>query len=183
MAFDINNIREVGGPGNSQSGGQMYSIWSSADAIGTMLADSYLDDLSYKLKARDCIILTGTDGAIMAQIEAVTAGVVTTSVSMSAGSGIQALSGAGAVNITDALTNVTSTGTDALTLADGAVGQIKTICLVVDGGTATLTPATGSGYTTIAFADAGDSVVLMWVGTTGWAMIGHGGLTGGPVAS
>lgn len=184
MAFDINNIKEVGGPGNSQDGGQVYSLWSDADTIATMLASGYLDDLAYKLEPRDIIFLTGTDGAIMAQIEGVSSSdVVTTSVSMSAGAGIQALSGAGAANITDLVTQVTSTSTDAVTLADGAVGQIKIITLVVDGGTMTLTPATAHGYTTIAFADAGDTVQLYWGSALGWLVLGQGGLGTGPVVA
>lgn len=187
MAFDINNIKEIGGPGNSQDGGQSYSLFSKTDTIATMLAEGYLDPLAFKLQLRDVIFLTGTDGAIMAQVESISSSnVIKTSVTSSTGSAFQNLvpvAQVGVVNITDKLTNVTSTGVDALSLADGGFGQVKIISLVVDGGTATLTPATGSGYTTITFADAGDTVTLMWLGATGWAITGQGGLAGGPVAA
>jgi len=93
----------------------------------------------------------------------------------------QSLSGAGAVDITSAVTKVTTTGTDALTLADGQVGQIKVIIMIVDGGDGTLTPTTLLGGSTITFADAGDAVVLLWVTTLGWVRIAQGGPGVGPV--
>ena len=95
----------------------------------------------------------------------------------------QALTAAGAVNITTAVTTIASAGVIALTLADGAVGQIKIIVMITDGGTATLTPTTMANGSTLAFADAGDCAILMWI-ATGWATIGaYGtGATGrGPV--
>ncbi len=93
----------------------------------------------------------------------------------------QSLSGAGAVDITSAVTKVTTTGTDALTLADGQAGQIKVIIMIVDGGDGTLTPTTLLGGSTITFADAGDAVVLLWVATLGWVRIAQGGPGVGPV--
>ena len=86
----------------------------------------------------------------------------------------QALTAAGAVSITDAVTTVASSGAIALTLADGAVGQIKIIVFITDGGDATLTPATMNDGTTLTFADAGDAAILMWV-ATGWQVIGAWG--------
>ena len=83
----------------------------------------------------------------------------------------QALTAAGAVNITTAVTTIASAGVIALTLADGAVGQIKIIVMITDGGTATLTPTTMANGSTLAFADAGDTATLMWI-ATGWAVIG-----------
>lgn len=85
----------------------------------------------------------------------------------------QALSGAGAVNLTTVCTDFTSTGvSNALTLADGTVGQIKTITHIVDGGSGILTPTTKTGYTTITFLNAGDSVTLRYCTTAGWCIIG-----------
>ena len=86
----------------------------------------------------------------------------------------QALTAAGAVNLTTAVTTVASSGVIALTLANGTVGQIKIITFITDGGTATLTPATMVNGTTLAFADAGDSAILLWI-ATGWAVIGAWG--------
>ena len=86
----------------------------------------------------------------------------------------QALTAAGAVNITTAVTTVASSGAIALTIADGAVGQIKIIVFITDGGDATLTPATMNDGTTLVFADAGDAAILMWL-SSGWQVIGAWG--------
>ena len=88
----------------------------------------------------------------------------------------QSLSGAGAVNITDLITEITTTGANALTLANGSAGQVKIITMIVDGGNGTLTPATLAGGTTITFNDVGDGVVLVY-GTAGWVVVGNNGAT------
>ncbi len=77
----------------------------------------------------------------------------------------QALSGAGAINVTSYYTAVTTTGANALTLANGTFpGQLKKVQLIVDGGDGTLTPTSLTGGTTITFADAGDYALLLWDG-------------------
>jgi hypothetical protein len=94
----------------------------------------------------------------------------------------QALSGAGAINITTYYTAWTSTSTDAGTLIDGVVkGQLKKIQLIVDGGDATLTPSNLTGGTTVTFADAGDFVVLGWSGTS-WVPLELGNAADGATA-
>lgn len=89
---------------------------------------------------------------------------------------VQALTAAGAVNITTLVTTIASAGAIALTLADGAAGQIKVISMITDGGDATLTPTNMQGGTTITFNDVGDTVTLVFVGTK-WAIIGNTGAT------
>lgn len=80
-----------------------------------------------------------------------------------------------------------TTGADAeaLTLANGKPGQILQIGLVVDGGgTGTLTPATSTGFSTIAFADAGDFAVLFYVDdSAGWRIWSVFGLTAQPTVA
>lgn len=89
----------------------------------------------------------------------------------------QALSGAGAVNLTTTCTDYTSTGNaQALTLANGTSGQIKTISHVVDGGSGVLTPTTKIGFTSVTFTNVGDSVTLRYT-ANGWAIIGIFGAT------
>jgi len=83
----------------------------------------------------------------------------------------QAMTAAGAVNVTTPVTTVASSGAIALTLADGAIGQIKIIVFITDGGDATLTPANMNDGTTLTFADAGDAAILMFL-SSGWAVIG-----------
>ena len=87
----------------------------------------------------------------------------------------QALSGAGAVNLTDMLTSLTTTAaSQALTLANGVVGQIKIISHVVDGGSAVLTPTTKIGFTTITFTAVGDSATLIYT-ASGWDIVALNG--------
>jgi hypothetical protein len=87
---------------------------------------------------------------------------------------VQALSGPGAVNITSVATAFTSTATgNALTLADGAQGQLKTIIYVAEaagGDTGVLTPANLGSATTITFNAVGDSVTLQFAGTDWWVV-------------
>ena len=90
---------------------------------------------------------------------------------------VQALSGAGAVDITSLITQVTTTGADALTLANGANGQMKIITMVADGGDGTLTPTTFANGSTITFNDVGDSVLLVYNTTGGWAAVSNVGCT------
>jgi hypothetical protein len=94
--------------------------------------------------------------------------------------GTQSLSGAGAVDITNGLTQVTSTGAaQALTLANGTVGEIKIISHVVDGGSAVLTPATALGFATITFTAAGDSAMLVYT-SAGWDIVSLNGAVAAP---
>jgi hypothetical protein len=87
----------------------------------------------------------------------------------------QALSGAGAVNVTDMLTSLTTTGaSQALTLANGTLGQIKIISHIVDGGSAVLTPTTKIGFTTITFTAVGDSAMLIYT-ASGWDIVALNG--------
>ena len=89
----------------------------------------------------------------------------------------QSLSGAGAVDITNAFTSLTTTGAaQALTLANGSVGEMKVIVHAVDGGSAVLTPTTKIGFSTITFTAVGDSAMLIYT-SAGWAIVGSKGVT------
>ena len=91
---------------------------------------------------------------------------------------VQALSGAGAVDITSFITQVTTTGSNqALTLANGANGQLKIVTMVADGGDGVLTPTTFANGSTITFNDVGDSVLLVYNTTGGWALVSNTGCT------
>ena len=87
---------------------------------------------------------------------------------------VQSLSGPGAVNITSLATAFTSTAlNNALTLADGAQGQLKTVIYVAEtagGDTGILTPANLGSATTITFNAVGDSVTLQFAGTDWWVV-------------
>lgn len=96
----------------------------------------------------------------------------------------QALSGAGAVNVTAYLTKYTSTGAaQALTLASGTqIGQRKKVSHVVDGGSGVLT-AVYVGGTTITFTTVGEFADLLWTGAA-WAVLelGNSATPGTPPA-
>ena len=85
------------------------------------------------------------------------------------------MSGAGAVDITNAFTALTTTGAaQALTLANGSVGEVKIISHVVDGGSAVLTPTTKIGFSTITFTAVGESAMLVYT-AAGWAIVALNG--------
>ena len=87
--------------------------------------------------------------------------------------GVQSLSGAGAVDLTNLVTELTTgAGAAAVTLADGTTsGQIKIITMVVDGGgTATVTPVTFASGTTLAFDAVADTATLVWNSSRGWIL-------------
>ncbi len=87
---------------------------------------------------------------------------------------VQSLSGAGAVNVTSDTTEVTTTGTDALSLADGTEGQYKTITMVAVVGDGTLTPDNLLGASTVTFNSLGDSVLLRFRSGTWIVLAGNG---------
>lgn len=91
------------------------------------------------------------------------------------------LSGAGAIPITTSLVKFTSTGgAQALTLANGTDGQRLTVVHDVDGGSGVLTPTTKTGFSTVTFTNAGDTVSLVYVTTRGWMVTGSYGVTIAP---
>ena len=76
----------------------------------------------------------------------------------------QALSGAGAANLTTSVTNCTSTGSaQVVTLADGVQGQVKIVSHIVDGGSVRVTPQDSNDASTL---DGGSYVTLDAVGDT-----------------
>ena len=94
--------------------------------------------------------------------------------------GVQALSGAGAADTVNLITELTTAGgAAAVTLADGTTsGQMKIINMIVDGGgTATVTPTTFANGSTIAFDAVAESVTLVWNSTIGWVATSVNGAT------
>ena len=105
-----------------------------------------------------------------------TTGAITTNASYGSTitGGVQALSGAGAADLTNLITELTTgAGAAAVTLADGTTsGQMKIIYMVVDGGgTATVTPDTFASGTSIAFDAVGEAATLVWNSAIGWVAV------------
>ena len=83
---------------------------------------------------------------------------------------VENVTGGGALSTTTGISLISTTGTEAYTLADGIEGQIKIIIMKGDGGNATITPDNLVGYTAIRFNDVEDSVQFLY-GSTGWNII------------
>lgn len=79
--------------------------------------------------------------------------------------------GAGAVSLDYAITEIVTDGADALTLADGVEGQQLFLVMKTDAGAGTLTPTNLYNGTTITFDDVGDSAHLIFIGTA-WTFVG-----------
>ena len=86
----------------------------------------------------------------------------------------QSLSGAGAVDVVSAITEITTTGANALTLADGVEGQLKFIVMITDGGDGTLTPTNFGSGSTITFNDAGDTATLLFTNSKYYLIANNG---------
>ena len=87
--------------------------------------------------------------------------------------GVQNLTGSGStevINLTDTVTLLTTTGAQAFSLANGTEGQIKIISMKVDGGDATVTPATFVNGTSITFDSVNDTMTLLYQ-STGWVVL------------
>ena len=94
------------------------------------------------------------------------------------------LSGAGAVSVTTYYTELTSTSTDAWTLADGLVtGQMKKVQMIVDGGTSTLTLASpvSASLDVITYTDVGQFSIFIWNGVA-WVILERGNAATGVTA-
>lgn len=118
----------------------------------------------------------GFQGAVTGNITGNVTGNVTGDLTGRVFGTVTTKSGAGAAPITAGTVRLTTTGANALTLANGANGQLLTIVMVVDGGDGTLTPTTATGFTTLTFGDVGDSVTLQYFTTLGWMIVANNGV-------
>jgi len=94
----------------------------------------------------------------------------------------QSLTGAGAANVTSAVTafttNTDNSGNNAVTLAAGTAGQIKILYTKVEsssGQTTVVTPAAFANGTTITFDAVGDAAILYYNGST-WVCLAEVGV-------
>lgn len=133
--------------------GTEYVLWSGSLGVGESL--QYVDGIGWqRLTAAGLVALGQTTASALV-------------------GGVQSLSGPGAVNVTQFSTELTSTGAaQAITLADGSPGQLKSIVHGVDGGSMVLTPTTKTGFSTITFTNVGEGVLLQFFATRGWMIVG-----------
>ena len=82
----------------------------------------------------------------------------------------------GDINVTSAITNLITDGTDAVALADGTQGQIKLVTMVTgtNSPVASITPTNLDGGTTITLNAVGDTVLLIF-NDGAWQVIGGNG--------
>jgi len=178
MAFVAGNFNARSSLRARAQGQQYWTFDAVADLLATVVAADYFLLKFRELSPDDIIQVSTLGGAYNLKVLLSTAATVTVEMADS----VQAISGPGAVDTIARRTDMTTTGADAFTLIDGAVGQVKEVVLVVDGGNAVLTPTTALGWSTCTFADAGDSILLKF-GTGGWALLGQGGLGTGPLTA
>ena len=84
-----------------------------------------------------------------------------------------------AVNATSSISHidtVTAGSAHAGALANGTNGQIKIITMIADGGNSVVTPANANGFSTITFADVGDTATLIFTGNK-WNIVSSHSVT------
>ena len=82
-----------------------------------------------------------------------------------------------AVNVTSSISHLNTTaGAHAGALADGTNGQIKIITMITDGGNSVVTPTNANGFSTVTFADVGDTATLIFTGNK-WNIISSHSVT------
>ena len=163
-----NNIVEVRGDGSSVEG--QIKLNCHANSHGQTIKPQ-----PHSASVTNTSLLPA--GASSTLVSKVSADILTNKTLADLKTSVQTLSGAGAIDLVTGVTEVTTTAADALTLANGTVGQIKIIVMKVDGGDGTITPVTFAGGTTITMNDAGDSVMLTYATTIGWVLVANNGCT------
>jgi len=83
-----------------------------------------------------------------------------------------ASTGPAAIPVTSSYHEVTTTGADTITLADGVNGQHMFIVFVSDGGNASIVRASNPGGSNITFNNVGNSVHLLYLDSGGWYIVG-----------
>jgi hypothetical protein len=117
----------------------------------------------------DLVLVPNGTGAVDARANVNVAGNVTAT-GMFVG-GVDTRTGPGAISLTTLTTEIVTTGTnDALTLANGTLGQLKILVMKTDGGDGIITPATFANGTNITMDAVLDSVTLVYT-STGWVVL------------
>lgn len=171
MALLLSNLRSAN---NIKLGANFVVYDSGADTLATVMAAAYFDGAVKHLDLQDVIQVTHPDGVKNLVVSA--KGLASITVVGEETASIEAVAGGGgAADLLTRLSEVTSTGADVITLANGLyIGQQKVINCVVDGGSVIVTPATTLGaWSTCTLLAVGDSVTLEWNGT-GWFAVGVG---------
>lgn len=175
------------------------TVWTLADGTGTVafvpstLTSNFVDIINSVWMGTNQIIFEGTAANTEETVITVTNPTADNTFTFADDSGLIAytadggkttLSGAGAIVLTDAIVEWTTTGANSGTLADGKPGQILTVVVVVDGGEGTITPTTtATGWASVIMTDTIDTVTFLFADTTsGWIIMGTAAAAGNAVA-
>jgi len=119
----------------------------------------------------DLVLVPNGTGAVDARANVNVAGNVTAT-GMFVG-GVDTRTGPGAISLTTLTTEIVTTGTnDALSLANGTLGQLKILVMKTDGGDGIITPATFANGTNITMDAVLDSATLVYT-STGWVILAN----------
>ena len=137
----------------------IYNATVTGSLIGNALgahAGTFDGDMTGSLYGDDSTVMVdGVAGKIVGPISTIKAD-------------MQQISGPGVIDVTSLITEITTTGTDAYSLANGVLGQLKIILAAdVSGGTGTVTPTSVQGGTTLTFDAVGESITLIYT-SLGW---------------
>jgi len=117
----------------------------------------------------DLVLVPNGTGAVDARANVNVAGNVTAT-GMFVG-GVDTRTGPGAISLTTLTTEIVTTGTnDALSLANGTLGQLKILVMKTDSGDGIITPATFANGTNITMDAVHDSVTLIYL-SSGWVVL------------
>ena len=175
-------------------------IWTLADGgaqtvafVPSTLATNFVDVVNSVWTGTNQLIFEGTDADTEETVITVTDATADNTFTFADDSGLVAytadggkttLSGAGAIPLTDAIVEWTTTGSNTGSLADGKPGQILTVVIVTDGGEGTIVPdTTFTGWATAVLTDDIDTITFFFADTTsGWVIMGTAAAAGNAVA-
>ncbi len=176
MAFDRENLSIVV---NNIKAGVVPSQWVYYDESGdTVTAAGYINDIRVRVGDQVDVLAAAYTSTTLYRVSAVTDGAATLVASGNSTynpGGLQTLTGAGAADVINEVLLWTTSGSDALTLADGVAGQRKIIKVVSDGGEGTLTPSNLLDGSTLTFTEVNDVVELVFDGTN-WNVVSNVGV-------
>lgn len=176
MAFNIEtDFIEVGGPSNTNQGGQTYSIFSKDDNVRVMLVNGYLNDLADILNVGDSLIMSGKDQSITVAVRSISAtGFVIVRFALGNSVTEAGAGGTPSIGISTYLTELIMTSATTFSMADGYPGQTKKIAVQSGTPDATIIPSNRIGFAQVVLADPGDTVTFT-MGITAWYVTGNNG--------
>jgi len=177
MPFQREAIHANGsGKSNLDNGGNLW-VYSptNGDSLATIEGANFFLPFQEALEVNDLILIAIGSSTLTHSAVSVSNATTLTIVSPLVGVSVDSLVDTpGPISLLSRLTEITTTGAQAYTLANGTPGQFKAVALVVDGGTATITGGTDvfiDGATTgntIVMADVNDQFDLLFISSNKW---------------